>query len=54
MLQGKADWERARSAQKLRPPFCAEQVKETARQYMQVIDFQAQKHFEALMRVNGL
>jgi ribulose-5-phosphate 4-epimerase/fuculose-1-phosphate aldolase len=31
-----------------------DQVKETARQYMQVIDFQAQKHFEALMRVNGL
>ncbi len=31
-----------------------DQVKETARQYMQIIDFQAQKHFQALMRVNGL
>jgi ribulose-5-phosphate 4-epimerase/fuculose-1-phosphate aldolase len=31
-----------------------DQLKETARQYMQLIDFQAQKHFEALMRVNGL
>jgi ribulose-5-phosphate 4-epimerase/fuculose-1-phosphate aldolase len=31
-----------------------DQVRETARQYMQLIDFQAQKHFEALMRVNGL
>ena len=30
------------------------QIKETARQYMQLIDFQAQKHFQALMRVNGL
>ena len=30
------------------------QVKETARQYMQLMDFQAQKHFDALMRVNGL
>ncbi len=31
-----------------------DQVAETARQYMQLIDFQAQKHFEALMRINGL
>lgn len=31
-----------------------EQVKETARQYMQLITIQAEKHFEALMRVNGL
>ena len=31
-----------------------DQVRETARQYMQVLDFQALKHFEALMRVNGL
>ena len=30
------------------------QLAETARQYMQVVDFQAQKHFAALMRVNGL
>lgn len=31
-----------------------EQIKETARQYMQLIGFQAEKHFKALMRVNGL
>lgn len=31
-----------------------DQVRETARQYMQVLDFQAIKHFEALMRVHGL
>lgn len=31
-----------------------EQVAETARQIMQVIEFQAEKHFDALMRVNGL
>jgi ribulose-5-phosphate 4-epimerase/fuculose-1-phosphate aldolase len=31
-----------------------DQIKETARQYMQLIDFQSQKHFQALMRVNGL
>jgi len=31
-----------------------EQLRETARQYMQVVEFQAEKHFEALMRVNGL
>lgn len=31
-----------------------DQVKETARQYMQIIDFQAEKHFAALMRINGL
>jgi ribulose-5-phosphate 4-epimerase/fuculose-1-phosphate aldolase len=31
-----------------------EQVADTARQYMQLIDFQAQKHFAALMRINGL
>ncbi len=31
-----------------------DQVKETARQYMQLIEFQAEKHFQALMRVNGL
>jgi len=30
------------------------QLKETARQYMQLIEFQATKHFEALMRVNRL
>ena len=30
------------------------QVRETARQYMQVLDYQAKKHFEALRRVNGL
>lgn len=30
------------------------QLAETARQIMQVVDFQAQKHFAALMRVNGL
>ena len=31
-----------------------DQVKETARQYKQLIDFQSQKHFQALMRINGL
>jgi ribulose-5-phosphate 4-epimerase/fuculose-1-phosphate aldolase len=31
-----------------------DQVADTARQYMQLIDFQAQKHFAALMRINGL
>ena len=31
-----------------------EQVAETARQYMQVIDFQAEQHFQALMRINRL
>lgn len=31
-----------------------EQVRETARQYMQLLDFQAAKHFESLMRINGL
>ncbi len=31
-----------------------EQVRDTARQFMQLIDFQAQKHFQALMRINGL
>ena len=31
-----------------------DQVRETARQYMQLIDFQATKHFQALMRVHGL
>jgi ribulose-5-phosphate 4-epimerase/fuculose-1-phosphate aldolase len=31
-----------------------DQLAETSRQYMQVIDFQAQKHFQALMRINGL
>lgn len=31
-----------------------EQVAETARQYMQIIDVLAEKHFQALMRVNGL
>ena len=30
------------------------ELRETARQYMQVIEFQAEKHFEALMRVEGL
>ena len=30
------------------------QVKETARQYMQLLDVQAEKHFQALMRINGL
>ncbi|HKH35326.1 MAG TPA: aldolase/adducin, partial [Beijerinckiaceae bacterium] len=29
------------------------ELRETARQYMQVIGFQAEKHFEALMRVEG-
>ena len=31
-----------------------DQVRETARQYMQLIDSQATQHFEALMRVHGL
>ncbi|MDX2159159.1 MAG: aldolase [Hyphomicrobiaceae bacterium] len=31
-----------------------EQVAETARQYMQILDFQAEKHFASLMRINGL
>jgi ribulose-5-phosphate 4-epimerase/fuculose-1-phosphate aldolase len=31
-----------------------DQVKDTARQYMQLIDIQAQQHFDALMRINGL
>ena len=31
-----------------------EQVKETARQYMQILDYQSEKHFETLMRINGL
>lgn len=31
-----------------------DQLRETARQYMQVVDFQAHKHFEALMRISGL
>jgi ribulose-5-phosphate 4-epimerase/fuculose-1-phosphate aldolase len=31
-----------------------DQVADTARQYMQLIDFQAQKHFAALVRINGL
>ncbi len=31
-----------------------EQVADTARQFMQLLDVQAEKHFEALMRVNGL
>jgi ribulose-5-phosphate 4-epimerase/fuculose-1-phosphate aldolase len=31
-----------------------EQTKETARQWMQVLDYQAHKHFDALMRVHGL
>jgi hypothetical protein len=30
------------------------QVKDTARQYMQLIDIQAQQHFDALMRINGM
>jgi ribulose-5-phosphate 4-epimerase/fuculose-1-phosphate aldolase len=30
------------------------QVRETARQYMQLLDVQAEAHFKALMRVNGL
>ena len=29
------------------------QLKDTARQYMQVLEFQAIKHFESLMRING-
>jgi ribulose-5-phosphate 4-epimerase/fuculose-1-phosphate aldolase len=31
-----------------------EQVEDTARQYRQLMDFMAHKHFEALMRINGL
>ena len=31
-----------------------DQVRETARQYMQLLEFQADKHFAALMRVQGL
>lgn len=31
-----------------------EQVKETARQYMQILDYQSEKHFQSLMRINGL
>lgn len=31
-----------------------EQARETARQTMQVVDYQSAKHFSALMRVNGL
>ena len=31
-----------------------EQVQDTARQFNQLIDFQAEKHFSALMRINGL
>ncbi|MFM9942364.1 MAG: aldolase [Hyphomicrobiaceae bacterium] len=31
-----------------------DQVRETARQYMQVVEVQADKHFDALMRINGL
>ena len=30
------------------------QVKETARQYMQLLDVQSERHFHALMRINGL
>ena len=30
-----------------------QQVKETARQYMQVLEFQATTHFQSLMRING-
>jgi hypothetical protein len=30
------------------------QLKATHREWMQVLEFQATKHFEALMRVNGL
>ena len=30
-----------------------DQVKDTARQYMQVLDYQAEKHFQSLMRING-
>jgi ribulose-5-phosphate 4-epimerase/fuculose-1-phosphate aldolase len=30
------------------------QVKDTSRQYMQVIEFQARQHFDALMRINRL
>jgi ribulose-5-phosphate 4-epimerase/fuculose-1-phosphate aldolase len=29
------------------------QLKETARQYMQLLEFQAIKHFDSLMRING-
>ena len=31
-----------------------DQVRETARQYMQVLEFQAEQHFKSLMRINGL
>lgn len=31
-----------------------EQVADTARQYMQLIEYMAEKHFAALMRINGL
>lgn len=31
-----------------------DQLKETSRQYMQVVEFQAEKHFDALMRINQL
>jgi ribulose-5-phosphate 4-epimerase/fuculose-1-phosphate aldolase len=31
-----------------------DQVADTARQYMQLIDYMAEKHFAALMRINGL
>lgn len=31
-----------------------EQAKSTARDWMQVLDFQANKHFDALMRIHGL
>jgi ribulose-5-phosphate 4-epimerase/fuculose-1-phosphate aldolase len=31
-----------------------DQVADTARQYMQLIDYMAEKHFTALMRINGL
>ena len=31
-----------------------EQARQTAREWMQVLEYQATKHFEALMRMNGL
>ncbi len=31
-----------------------DQAKSTARDWMQVLDYQANKHFDALMRINGL
>jgi ribulose-5-phosphate 4-epimerase/fuculose-1-phosphate aldolase len=31
-----------------------EQARQTAREWMQVLEYQATKHFEALMRLNGL